>query len=76
MYGILDDSQGSHQIWEGGEYRIKAHLSQQTIVHVLEVFLTPISDVTDRSEHWATDGSYVKVNCDAASFIIDVDWIV
>ena len=55
----------------------KAHLSQQNFVLVLAVFVTPIwVDVTDGSEHWATDGTYVKVNCDTASFMIDVDWIV
>ena len=41
------------------------------------VFVTPISvDITDGSEHWVTDGTYVKVNCDAASFMIDVNCIV
>ena len=32
-------------------------------------------DLTDNSEHWATDDAYVKVNCVTTSFITDVDWI-
>ena len=41
------------------------------------VFMTPIPvDVIDRSEHWIIDDTSLKFNCDAASFIIDVDWIV
>ena len=54
----------------------RAHLSQQKIVHILGAFVAPILvDVTDSSEHWATDGAYVKVNCDATSFTADVGWI-
>ena len=53
----------------------KAHLSQQNFVHILGVLVAPISVITDSSERWATDDAYVKVNCDATSFIGDVGWI-
>ena len=54
----------------------RTHLSQQIIVHVLETFSAPGSvDLTDSSEHWATDDAYVKVNCKTTSFISDVGWI-
>ena len=71
--------------WEIGKTRIdfgtmvdtaRAHLSQQIIVHVLGTFGAPGSvDLTDSSEHWATDDAYVKVNCETTSFITDVGWI-
>ena len=56
----------------------RAHLSRHNIVHVLGSFFDPISvDVTDNSEHWATDAAaYVKVDCDATMFTTDVGWIV
>ena len=51
----------------------KTHISQQKFVHLLGVFVAPISvNITDSSERWATDEAYVKVNCDATSFIGDV----
>ena len=55
----------------------KTHFSQRKFVHVLRVFVTPVSiDVIHKYEHWVTYGTYMKINRDAASFIIDVDWIV
>ena len=40
------------------------------------MFITPLSvDVTDSSEHWATDDAFVKVNCDATCFRTGVGWI-
>ena len=54
----------------------KSHLSQQKFVHVLGTFgALGLVDLTDSSEHWATNDAYVKVNCDAVSFITDVGWI-
>lgn len=55
----------------------RALLSRHNIVHVLGSFFDPISvDVTDNSEHWATDvATYVKV-CNATMFTTDVGWIV
>ena len=31
--------------------------------------------VTESSAYWATDDSYVKVNCDAIMFSADIGWI-
>ena len=54
----------------------RVYLSQQIIVHVLGTFGAAGSvDLTNNSEHWATNNAYVKVNCDATSFITDVGWI-
>ena len=55
----------------------RGHLSRHKIVHVLGSFVDLISvDVTDNSEHCATDVvAYVKVNCDAIMFTTDVGWI-
>ena len=54
----------------------KAHFSQQKFVHILGVLVAPISvDTTDSSERWAANDVYVKVNCDAISFIGYVGWI-
>ena len=51
----------------------RAHLSQQKIVHVVGIFGALVSvDLTNGSEHWATYDAYVKVNCDATSFIINI----
>ena len=37
---------------------VRAHLSRHKIVHLLGSFVDPISvDVTDNSEHWATDAA-------------------
>ena len=57
---------------------VRAHLSRHKIVHLLGSFVDPISvDVTDNSEHWATDAAaYVKVNCDATMLKTNVGWIV
>ena len=57
---------------------VRAHFSRHKIVHVLGSFVDPISvDVTDNSEHWATDAAaYVKVNHDATMFTTDLGWIV
>ena len=55
----------------------RTHLSQQIIVHVLGTFDTPGSvDLTDSSEHWATNDTYVNVNRDTTGFITDVGCIV
>ena len=52
------------------------HLSQRKIVHILGTFGAPVSDdLIDCTEHWATNSAYMKANCDATSFIIDLDWI-
>ena len=54
----------------------KTHLLQQKFVHILRVFIAPISvDVSDSSERWVTNDMYVKVNSDAISFRGDVGWI-
>ena len=54
----------------------KPHLLQQKIIHILGVLIAPISvDISDSSERWVTNDTYVKVNCDATSFISEIGWI-
>ena len=51
----------------------RAHLLLHKIVHVLGLFVNPISVyVTKNSEHWATDAVYVIVYYDATIFTTNV----
>ena len=58
------------------QFIFKINKRQPTFGDVLGTFGAPGSvELTNSSEHWATDDAYVKVNCDATSFITDVGWI-
>ena len=51
------------------------HFSRQKVVHALRSFVDSISiNVTNNFENWATDDTYVKVNCDDIMFTTDVGW--
>lgn len=70
--------------WKIGSTRIEArsvveiaktHLSQSKFVLIGNSSFGMYMGA-DYFEHWATDDAYVKVNCDATGFIIDIGWIV
>ena len=66
-----------HRFWDDDGYPRRLP-SQQKIIHILGTFGAPVSvdltevDLAEGSEHWDTNDAYVKVNCDATSFITDI----
>ena len=89
MFQLVSWKIGTTRIEAGSVVEIaKAHLSQSKFVHIIGdptcgMSIAGIRQVDSWGavspigvpEHWATDGAYVKVNCDATSFLVDVGWI-